>query len=297
MDDSFNKVFIGSGLVAELFLHALIYHKGESPEDFYVIGKRAERCRELMQKYKIRANTNPDMFISKAKVVVLAVDIDCLQDIPDLVASIRDKVPPNALINSITPHLKIAEIEKYFPNHPVLRLGLNLSVISGAGVGTFCCGSVDKEDTRSLAQFLVGCFGEVIEVDTEENFERIWNLIFASSCGNYLSFNCQIDAMLKMGLNPALAKKIVVNVYKGTAETFDKKFDDDILKNAFDYTGIFESGLKIQENLGIIAEIDRATHTNPLELQKNLEANLEKIRNAVKISENEKVAVHYKYWS
>ena len=53
-----------------------------------------------MQKYKIRAATNPDMFISKAKVVVLAVDIDCLQDIPEVAASIRDKIPPNALINS-----------------------------------------------------------------------------------------------------------------------------------------------------------------------------------------------------
>lgn len=297
MDNSFNKVFIGSGLMAEIFLHALINQKGESPEDFYVIGKRAERCRQLMQKYKIRANTNPDMFISKAKVVVLAVDIDCMQDIPDLAASIMDKVPPNALINSVTPNLKIAEIEKYFPNHPVVRLGLNFSIISGAGVGTFCCGSVDKEDTRSLAQFLVACFGEAIEVDTEENFEKVWNLIFASSCGNYLSFNCQIDAMLKMGLNPALAKKIVVNVYKGTAETFDKKFEDDILKRAFDYTGVFEAGLKIQEELGMVEAIDKATHTNPLELQKNLEDNLEKIRAALKNEVTEKNSVHYKYWS
>lgn len=297
MDESFNKVFIGSGLMAELFLHALIYHKGESPEDFYVIGKRAERCRELMQKYKIRTNTNPDMFISKAKVVVLAVDIDCLQDIPEVAASIMGKIPPNALINSVTPNLKIADIEKYFPGHPVLRLGLNLSVIAGAGVGTFCVGGVDTEDTRSLAHFLVGCFGEVIEVDSEDEFEKIWNLIFAASCGNYLSFNSILDSVIKTGVNPAVAKKIVVNVYKGTAETFDKKFDDDILKRAFDYTGVFESGLKIQEELGMVKAIDKATHTNPTELQKNLEENLEKIREALKNAPQEKSSVHYKYWS
>lgn len=116
MDDSFNKVFIGSGLMAELFLHALIHHKGESPEDFYVIGKKAERCRELMNKYKIRATLNRDMFISTAKVIVLAVDIDCLDDIPEIAEGLRDKIPPKALINSVTPNLKIAEIEKYFPD-------------------------------------------------------------------------------------------------------------------------------------------------------------------------------------
>ena len=94
-----------------------------------------------------------------------------------------------------------------------------------------------------------------------------------------------------------MQKKIVVNVYKGTAETFDKKFDDDILKRAFDYTGVFESGLKIQEELGMVKAIDKATHTNPKELQKNLEEYLEKIRTALKNAPQEKSSVHYKYWS
>ena len=31
--DSFNKVFIGSGLMAEMLLHTLIHHKGESQKD------------------------------------------------------------------------------------------------------------------------------------------------------------------------------------------------------------------------------------------------------------------------
>lgn len=88
-----------------------------------------------------------------------------------------------------------------------------------------------------------------------------------------------------------------MNVYRGTAETFDKRFDDDVLKNAFDYTGIFESGLKIQEELGMVEAIDKTTHTNPLELQKNLEENLKKVREAVKNNVTEKNSVHYKYWS
>lgn len=291
MDDSFNKVFIGSGLVAEVLLHAAIYHKGESPDDFYVIGKRAERCRQLMQKYKIRANTNPDMFISKAKVVVLAVDIDCLQDIPDLAASIMDKIPPNALINSVTPHIKIAEIEKYFPNHPVMRLGINLAAIAGAGLGTFYCGSVDNEDTKSVARFLIKTFGELIEVDSEEEFEKVWDMIFALSCGNYLLVNNVIDSMINSGVNPALAKKIAVEVYKGTAETFDKKFDDDILKRAAEYKGVFETGLKMQEELGIVQAITKNSSSE------EIQNNLEKVRNAIKNSVKEKISVHYKYWS
>ena len=74
-DERFNKVFIGSGLIAEIFLHALIRHKGESPDDFYILGKNEERCEQLRKKYQIRATTNFNAFVSKAKVIVLAVDV------------------------------------------------------------------------------------------------------------------------------------------------------------------------------------------------------------------------------
>ena len=52
-DERFNKVFIGSGLVAELFLHALIRHKGESPEDFYILGKQEDRCERLKKNIRL----------------------------------------------------------------------------------------------------------------------------------------------------------------------------------------------------------------------------------------------------
>ncbi len=293
MDDNFNKVFIGSGLMAEMLLHAAIYQKGESPDGFYIIGRRTERCRELMNKYKIRATVNRDMFISSAKVIVLAVDIDCLDDIPEIAASIRDKIPPNALINSVTPNLKIAEIEKYFPNHPVMRLGINLSAISGAGIGTFFCGSVDSEDTIPVARFIVSTFGEVIEVDSEDEFERVWNLIFATSCGSYLSFNSILNLLINHGVNPEMAEKIVAGVYRGTAETFDKKFNDDILKRAFDYTGVFQAGMKLHQDFGMTQAVNAALNTNENELRENVE----RVLNAVKNAASEKNAVHYKYWS
>ncbi|MBQ7629258.1 MAG: NAD(P)-binding domain-containing protein, partial [Selenomonadaceae bacterium] len=135
-EERFNKVFIGSGLIAELFLHALIRHKGESPEDFYIIGKNEDRCERLRKKYQIRATTNFNAFVSKAKVIVLAVDVDDLDDIPEIVNQFRDNVPPHALINSVTSKLRIAQIEKYFPNHPVMRLSLNFSMINGNSIGT-----------------------------------------------------------------------------------------------------------------------------------------------------------------
>lgn len=261
-DERFNKVFIGSGLIAEIFLHALIRHKGESPDDFYILGKHEERCEQLRNKYKIRATTNFNAFVSKAKVIVLAVDVSDLNDIPEMVELIRDKVPPNALINSVTPKLSIEQIEKYFPNHPVMRLLINFSAINGNNLGSYLCGSVAPEDTEPVAKFLIDCLGDFIEVHSEEEFEKIHDVIFAQNCSNYLAMNCFINAAIKIGLTPHQARKIAANTYKGVGETFSEKYKDDTLRRMFEFKGVFDKGLEMMNELGL-AEALKSIHNPP----------------------------------
>ena len=273
MDEGrFNKVFIGPGLIAELFLHALIRHKGESPEDFYILGNNEERCERLRKKYQIRATTNFNAFVSKAKVIVLAADVDDLDDIPDIVNSIRDNVPSHALINSVTSKLSIALIENYFPNHPVMRLSLSFSMINGNSIGTYICGSVDPEDTEPVARFLIESFGELIEVETEEEFEKVHDVIFAQNCSNYLAINSFINSAIKTGLTPQQARKIAATTYKGVGETFSEKYKDDTLRRMFDFKGVFNKGLEVMEDLGMADEIKNAHELQPETIQKNLQA-------------------------
>ena len=290
-DESFNKVFIGSGLTAELFLNALIRHKGESPDDFYILSKNKERCEELAYKYQIRATTNFHAFISKAKVVVLAVDLPDLDGIPALVNLIRGQVPPDALINSVTPRLKIAKIEEYFPNHPVMRLSINFSAPNGNSIGSYWCGSVSPEDTAPVAKFLVECFGELLEVNSEEEFEKIHEIIFAQNCSVYLSMKTFIDAYLKLGLTHEQARKIAVNTYKGVVESFSGEHKDIIVNRIFEYKNVLAEGLAIMEDLGI-AQTLRKVHELPPE---KAQEQLAKARQAQR-AENAKYRVHYSNW-
>ena len=290
-DESFNKVFIGSGLTAELFLNALIRHKGESPDDFYILSKNKERCEELAYKYQIRATTNFHAFISKAKVVVLAVDLPDLDGIPALVNLIRDKVPPDALINSVTPRLKIAQIEKYFPDHPVMRLSLNFSAPNGHSIGSYWCGSVSPEDTAPVAKFLIQCFGELLEVNSEEEFEKIHEIIFAQNCSTYLSMKTFIDAYVKLGLTHEQARKIAVNTYKGVVESFSGEHKDIIVNRIFEYKSMLGEGLAIMEDLGIAQNLRKA-HELPPEKAREQEAKALQAKRA----ENAKYRVHYSNW-
>lgn len=290
-DDSFNKVFIGSGLVAEIFLHALINHKGESPNDFYILGKDVERCDRLRRKYQIRATTNFNAFVSKAKVIVLAVDVGDLDDLPEMISTIIDKVPPNILINSVTPYLKIEQIEKFFPNHPVMRLSINFSAINGQSIGCYCCGKVDEESTASVARFLIESFGELIEVDGEEEFEKVHDIIFAQNCSNYLTMNCCLKAAMKLGLTPQQARKIVVSTYSGVAETFSDKSKDDILIRMFDFKNVFNAGVELMDKFGMLDALNQAQEA----LEEVAKKNSDNERSAER-AEKSKYRFRYKGW-
>jgi len=45
------------------------------------------------------------------------------------------------------------------------------------------------------------------------------------------------------------------SVARFLVKTFDKKFDDDILKRAAEYKGVFETGLKMQDKLKIFCSL------------------------------------------
>ena len=274
-------------MIAELFLHALIHHKGESPDDFYILGRNEERCEKLRKYYQIRATTNFNAFSQNAKVVVLAVDVGDVEGIPAMAEKVRDKIPPNALINSVTPNFKIAQIEKLFPNHPVMRLSMNFSAISGHSIGSFCVGSVAPEDTKPVARFLIETFGELIEVADEDEFEKVHDIIFAQNCSNYLAINCFIDSAIKAGLTPQTARKIAVNTYCGVGETFKEKYKDDFLMHIFEHKDVFAKGLELMENFGMHDSLMKI-HELPPEV---IKANLQKSREAER-AENAKARFH-----
>ena len=248
--------------------------------------------RTAKKKYQIRATTNFNAFVSKAKVIVLAVDVCDLRDIPEMVELIRDKVPPKALINSVTPELKIAEIEKYFPNHPVMRLSFNFSIMNGNSIGSYFCGSVDPEDTEPVARFLIESFGELIEVETEDDFDKLHDIIFAQNCSNYLAINSFIKSAIKLGLSPQQARKIAASTYKGVGETFSEKYKDDTLRRMFDFKGVFNRGLELMDELGMSKELESVHEMTPETITENLQPIVRTFRR----DDADNYKFHYKRW-
>ena len=209
-----------------------------------------------------------------------------------MVNKVKNSIPDNALIISVTPNLKLAEIEKFFPEHPVMRLTLNFSAISGNNIGTYCCGSVSPMDTALMAKYIVQSIGNLIEVKNENEFEKLWKMVFAQSTLAYVALNCMIAATIKAGFTPEQAKQVSTTVFKGTAETFNQKYKDDLMRRTFEYKDIFQNGLELAKEYGLMDIIGQSLNMKPEKLQEDLK----RIHQMDAAAEEEKYEFHYRGW-
>ncbi len=291
MNDSFHKVIVGSGLLADILLYTLIHQKGESPADFCILSKQNEQNQILRDRYQIPTTDDLVSFIKSARVIVLAVDINAPGQLPEIIDIIKPLIAPNVLINSVTPKLSIEEIESYFPDNPVMRLGLNLSSISGNGTGVFCCGTKQVSDTFQVANYLMGTFGDIIEVFDETEMEQAWDFAFAVTCSCYIAMNCFFRTGVKLGITPQQAKEITISVFKGAAATCAHQHHDDILLRAFEHSDVAKIALHLLEEYGIDQDLHQAMHPDKEESSITLDGFLN-----LDFPEEEKYQVHYKNW-
>ena len=214
MNEHFMRAIIGDGFAAELIISTAATQVGVSPSDFYIYSQNYQRRKELVENYNV--NTFEDLKeLSRAKVVVLALPA---ADATKILARIKLFVAPNAIINSLVPGLKLETLEKLFPNRTVARSALTSFVINGDGVCTYVVGSVNSQETDSIANFLLSKIGKVFRADNEQEFELLQEMFLATTMTVYNSINGIIEGEIKAGLPLETARKITSQIFKGAAE-------------------------------------------------------------------------------
>jgi len=195
-----------------------------------------------------------------------------------MAALLQPLVPANALIATFCRSLRIAEVEECFPCNPVVRIYLNLSIISGTGIGAFCCGSKTPEDTETIGRFLVESFGEAIEVDSEAELESVSRITHAMTCGTYLSMQCHMYSAVRAGYPMEQARKIAISAFRGAAETFRQEQDDDLLMRLFTYGDSFKYGVQLLNQYGIVESMKSTFQLTPDMLDDKIKDEFERIK-------------------
>lgn len=251
----FKGVIAGNHFITENLLSGLTRDGAVDPKEYCVADTTQELCNEWARKFHVRTTTNPIDFVSSAAILIFSFHHDALDGI---MRKIGPKINRDTLILSAMHRTKIADIERYLPHHQIIRLTLNPSVVSGAGVGAFAANRNATVDAKSAAQIIIKNLGSMIEVESEEQLEDMRNFILANTFMSYLTVKSMVDAGRKLGLSTKDAGFIADKILGGAVKTLveDRQRGIAMLQQAYQ-KDILNEAIALIRTYGIYDSVDK----------------------------------------
>ena len=255
MSRFFKGVIAGNHFITENLLTGLTRNEDVDPQDFCVADNTQEVCNEWARKFHVRTTTNPIDFVGSTAFLILAFHHD---DLDRVMKKIAPKVKRETLVLSAMHRTKIEDIEKYLPEHQIIRLFLSPSVVSGAGVGAYAANKNATVDAKSAAQIIIKNLGSMVEVGSEEELEKMREFILANTFLSYLTVKAMFDAGRKIGLPGKDAGFIADKILSGAVTTLvnDRQRGIAMLKEAF-RKEIFNESIELIKEYGIYDSIGK----------------------------------------
>ncbi len=204
---------LGAGVMGETLLSGLV-RAGRRVDDLLVGEKRAERARELEERYGVAVVPNVDA-AAKADTVVLVVKP---QDMGDVLAEVAPVLRAGQLVVSLAAGITTAYIEARVPEGvAVVRVMPNTPALVDEGMAAISPGSHCSEGHLAEVESLMGSVGKVLRIP-----ERQQDAVTAISGSGpaYLFFvvESMIEAGVHLGLPRATATDLTIQTLVGSGK-------------------------------------------------------------------------------
>jgi pyrroline-5-carboxylate reductase len=190
---------------------------------------------------------------ARADLVVVAVKPAKLDEVTPQLGAAREVV-------SILAAVPVAKLNEAFPQARVLRVMPNVGVEVRQGV--LCVAGEAAAETRAKLELL----GHVVELP-DEDFDEATAIMSCAPAYLALAVEALADAGAAAGLDPELARELVVETTSGTAELLRIRHPADVRKAVASPGGSTEAGLDALDREGARAAFEAA-----------VEASLERMR-------------------
>jgi len=209
-----NLAFVGSGTMAEAMIKGILTQELLSPERIIASGPRAERGRELEDRYGVRWTTSNVEAVEDADVVVLSVKP---QVIPKVLAELQGRIKPSALVLSIAAGVPIATIRNGLSHDVIVRSMPNTPAQVGAGMTVWTMSAETSAEQRAQAQSILAALGEEVFVEDENYLDMATALSGTGPAYVFLFMEALIDAGVHLGFSRRVSQKLVMQTVLGSA--------------------------------------------------------------------------------
>ncbi|MBA3866493.1 MAG: NAD(P)-binding domain-containing protein [Solirubrobacterales bacterium] len=223
--------FIGSGSMAAAMARGWA---GES-DGMLFSDSGSGRAQELAEELGGEAATNQEV-AARADLLVLAVKPAKLDEVAPELQAAREVV-------SILAAVPLARLAAAFPGAKVLRVMPNVGVEVRKGV--LCVAGETSTATRDK----LGVLGQVVELD-DGDFDQATAVMGCAPAYLALAVEAIADAGAAAGLDPGLARELVVETVAGTAELLRVHSPADVRRAVASPGGSTEAGLEALDREG-----------------------------------------------
>lgn len=207
--------FIGGGAMAEAMIKGLLGKKLIDPANIVVSEPRSERNAELSGKYGIHTRTDNLAAVDGAGVVVLSVKPQIL---PDVLTTLKGRIPKQALVLSIVAGAKIAALTSGLSHAAVVRSMPNTPAQVGQGMTVWSTTSETTSQQRDQAREILGALGVETYVEDEDYLDMATALSGSGPAYVFLFMEALVDAGVHLGFPQPMAEQLVLQTVKGSVE-------------------------------------------------------------------------------
>lgn len=224
--------FVGSGSMAAAMARGW---KG-SVDSMLFTDSGSGRAQGLAEELGGEALASNRELAERADVVVLAVKPAKLDEVAPELASAK-------VVASLLGATSLERISSLFPDAEAIRVMPNVGVEVRRGV--LCVAGAESPDTRALLDKL----GHVVELP-DSQFDAATAVMGCAPAYLALAVEAIADAGAEDGLDPELARELVVETAAGTAELLRDRHPADVRKAVASPGGSTEAGLEALDREG-----------------------------------------------
>ena len=204
---------IGAGVMGETLLSGLI-RAGRPVTELLVGEKRADRARELEEKYAVSVVSNVDA-TRGADTIALVVKP---QDMGALLDEIGPELRTGQLVVSLAAGITTAFLESRLPDGvPVVRVMPNTPALVDEGMAAIAPGAHCDDEHLAVAEELLGSTGRVLRVP-EKQMDAVTAISGTGPAYVFFVVESMIEAGVHLGLPRGTATELVVQTLVGSAK-------------------------------------------------------------------------------
>ena len=207
-----STAIIGAGVMGETLLSGLV-RAGRRVDQLMVGEKRAERARELEERYGVAVVSNREA-AAKADTVALVVKP---QDMGDVLAEISPELRAGQLVVSLAAGITTAFIESRVPEGvAVVRVMPNTPALVDEGMAAISPGSHCDDAHLAEVESLMASTGKVLRIP-EKQMDAVTAISGSGPAYIFFVVESMIEAGVHLGLPRATATDLVVQTLVGSA--------------------------------------------------------------------------------